>query len=370
MSAPLAPLHFKSARDCAFRRELREEAERYLQNEGGHRFANGWLYLKGAALAGATLACYLLALRAGGALSFTLALVACLCGAMAMALNLLHDAAHLALARSSRFNRVLRRLVGIPVGIDTDYWTIRHVQFHHTYANVEGYDLDIEPNPFLRQTPFQAWSPQYRYQHIYWPLIAALSLPYLNWYSDWADRFGATPVGARGQGPGWLLFLSCKLAHVLLMLVLPIWAVRGAGIGWGTVLGAYFLGQMLASCILVSLILGTHWAEVEFFQPGADGTLPHTWHEHTFRTSCDWAPKPVWLGWFLGGLNQHLTHHLFPTYSHRHYPALAKIVARLALKHQFGYRELSYRQLLSSQQTFLKAMGRGERGNLPQAKQP
>ncbi|MFM9434917.1 linoleoyl-CoA desaturase [Janthinobacterium sp. CG_23.3] len=354
---PLPPLRFKPARDCAFRRALQAEAEAYLRTDGGHRYADGWVYLKGAGLAGALLASYLLVLRADAALPFALALVACLCTAMALALNMLHDAAHLALFRSDRLNRVVRRVLAVPVGIDADYWTVRHVHFHHTYANIEGYDLDTEPNPFLRQTPFQAWSPQYRYQHLYWPLVAALSLPYLNWYSDWADRLGATPVGAQGNGPGWPLFLTGKLAHVLLMLVLPVWAAQHAGIGWGVALGAYFLGQMLASCVLVSLILGTHWSEVEFFQPGADGAMPHTWYQHSFHTACDWTPRPAWLGYFLGGLDKHLTHHLFPTWNHRHYPALAAIVARLAPQHQLRYRNLGYRQLLQAQQSFLKSMG-------------
>jgi linoleoyl-CoA desaturase len=142
------------------------------------------------------------------------------------------------------------------------------------------------------------------------------------------------------------------------MLALPLWLLPDAGVGWGVVLGAYAAGQMLASCVLVSLILGTHWSEVEFFQPGADGAMPHTWYEHSFRTACDWSPRPAWLGHLLGGLDKHLTHHLFPTWSHRHYPALAAIVARLAPGHRLRYRDLSYPALLAAQQGFLKSMGK------------
>ena len=53
-----------------------------------------------------------------------------------------------------------------------------------------------------------------------------------------------------------------------------------------------------------------------------------------------------------------LTHHLFPTYSHRHYPALSKIVAQVAREQGLSYRELNYSQLMASQQKFLKSMGR------------
>jgi len=360
-SGQLAPLRFKPASDSAFRQDLQREAQACLAARGTHRFADRWLYLKALSLAALAVLAYGLALRADSRWQFASAFVAFLFLAMMLAMNTLHDAAHGALSRSKRWNRWLMRLVSLPVGIDPDYWTIRHVHFHHTYANIDGYDLDIEPNPFLRQTPFQRWSPQYRAQHLYWPLVAALSLPYLCWYSDWADRFGKTKLAGRGNPAGWrswLVFFAAKAAHLILVLLLPMWALHGSGIGWGTVLAAYLAGQMLASCFLVALILGTHWAEVEFFLPAADGRMPHNWYEHTFYTSCDWRPRPAWLGYWLGGLNSHLTHHMFPTYSHRHYPQLAKIVEDLARKHGLRYRALRYGELLASQQQFLKSMGR------------
>ena len=363
VSSQLPPLRFQPARDSAFRRELRERADAYLAAASTHRFADWRMHAKAIALTGLAALLYLLALNAATSLGFVASYVACVVTAMVLAMNSLHDGAHSAMFRRGSLNRLLTRLVSLPVGVDMDFWTIRHVHFHHTYANVEGYDLDTEPNPFLRQTPYQRWSPQYRYQYLYWPVIAALSLPYLNWYGDWLDRFGKTPVAAhsRLQGwRGWAVFLGWKLGHVALVLAVPIWVVQGHGIGWGTVLGAYLLGQMIASCALVALILGTHWAEVDFFQPGDDGTLPHDWYQHTFYTACDWTPKPRalrWLGYWLGGLNLHLTHHLFPTWNHRHYPALARIIAELAPRHDLTYREIGYLQLHASQQQFLKAMG-------------
>lgn len=359
----LPPLRFQSAAGSTFRVELKQQAQACLAQGGGDRHADGWLYLKGIALAALLALAYMLALRADGRVQFIAAYLGFLFLAMLLGMNTLHDAAHGALFRSERLNRLLMRVVSIPIGIDPVYWTIRHVHFHHTYANIDGYDLDIEPNPFLRQTPFQDWHPQYRFQHMYWPLVAALSLPYLCWYSDWADRFGQTKLAGRGNLSGagaWLVFLSTKAAHVGLVLLLPIWALQAHGISWGLVPVCYLLGQMLASCFLVAMILGTHWAEVEFFQPGPEGRMPHTWYEHAFLTSCDWMPHPAWLAYWLGGLNAHLTHHLFPTYSHRHYPQLARIVEALAHKHGLAYRELGYGDLLASQQKFLKAMGRGD----------
>ena len=58
-----------------------------------------------------------------------------------------------------------------------------------------------------------------------------------------------------------------------------------------------------------------------------------------------------------GGLNYHLTHHLFPGWNHRHYPALAAILAELAPRYAMDYRCIGYRELLQQQQRFLRSMG-------------
>jgi linoleoyl-CoA desaturase len=367
----LPPLRFQPANTTPFAQALKSAAQDWLQSQSEHRYANWGMALKAVFLTTLAGCAYAAVLHASHFWGLLLAFMAFSALSMALAMNVLHDAAHEALFRRASWNRWARRLVSIPVGVDSDYWTLRHVQIHHTWANVDGFDLDIEPNPFLRQTPYQAWAPQYQHQHRYWPVIAALSLPYLCWYSDWADRFGLTKVGrpARLQGVlAWALFMVSKMAHAGLMLVLPavILARQGTDLGWASVLGAYTVGQLLASCFLVAMILGTHWAEVAFFRPEPGQLrLPHTWYEHSFLTACDWLPRPSWLGYWLGGLNHHLTHHLFPTWSHRHYPDLANVVERVAHAHGLTYRALRYGELHAAQQRFLRAMG--ERPGAPNA---
>ncbi|MBP4044296.1 acyl-CoA desaturase [Chromobacterium violaceum] len=354
----MGKLRFRSSAQLPFRVDLQRAAQAYLAERGDHRFADWRVGLKGAALAALSLGCYALALSSTTMWTFAPAYIAAIVLAMLLAMNSLHDAAHGALFRSAALNRLLTRAASLPMGIDADIWTRRHVHLHHTYPNVDGYDLDIEPNPFLRQTPFQDWSPQFRFQHRYWPLVAALSLPYLCWYGDWLDLLGKSklrqydskPIPAAG-------FLLGKLGHLVLLLALPWYCLPAGTISWGGLLLCYLAGLMMASCFLVAMILGTHWAEVEFFRPeGME--MPHTWHEHQFLTCCDWLPRPQALGHLLGGLHLHLTHHLFPAYSHRHYPALARIVEELACRHGLPYRRIGYQGLWRAQQNFLRAMGR------------
>lgn len=115
---------------------------------------------------------------------------------------------------------------------------------------------------------------------------------------------------------------------------------------------------MVASFFVVALILGTHWAQVEFFQPNPSGVMPHSWRMHTLRTAVDWIPSWQWLGYWMGGLNLHVTHHLFPHVNHRHYPALARIVAMVARDYDLPYRQIDYPTLLRLQNSFCKRWGK------------
>lgn len=53
-----------------------------------------------------------------------------------------------------------------------------------------------------------------------------------------------------------------------------------------------------------------------------------------------WAPLPgsPLLGWYVGGLNYQIEHHLFPRVAHVHYPAIAPIVARTAREFGLPYQ--------------------------------
>lgn len=358
------PLRFRHV--GAFGEQLRREAQGYLHAAGEHRFADARQWIKAAILLGAAFPAAWISLHAQSRLSFVASYVAFVMLVALMAVNFMHDAAHRALiAPGSRYpqimlgvQRLLARLITIPLGIDSDFWMVRHVRHHHAYANVEGYDLDLEESFFLCQTPFQKQRPHHRFQHIYWPVIAALSMLYINWAYDWSDRLNKTPVGRSGvlEGAwGWTVFVAAKLAHFGLMIALPIWLVNGGG--WPTVLAAYVIAQLCASCFIVALLLGTHWAQVEFFPSPDAGQMAHGWHEHALLTAVDWVPEPRWLGYWFGGLHRHATHHLFPTWHHRHYDALAVMVARVARQHGLSYRELSHRQLFAAQWRFLREMG-------------
>ncbi|EOI3551849.1 fatty acid desaturase [Cronobacter turicensis] len=358
MANTLASLRFSPAEEGAFHRALHREAYGYLRRRGDHRFADRRARVKAALILLASVACYTQALAASQPVVFMAGYAAFAMLMMWLNIDVNHDASHQTFTRSRFWNAFISRAVTISTGIEPVYWRARHVSFHHRYANIEHYDLDTEENGILRQTPFQRWRGWMRFQHLYWPLVAALSLSWIGIVFDWADRLGRTPLQAERLLPGvrgWGAFIFSKIAHLTLMLGVPIMA----GHNLWMVAGVYLLIQMCASLLVVFLLLGTHWAGTTFYQApeGESQQMTHGWYHHNFTTACDWLTPRRWQEAFTGGLNYHLTHHLFPGWHHRHYPALARIVARLAQEHNLPYRCISYRELRAAQRAFLTQMG-------------
>ncbi len=358
------PLHF-GRDDQALRAALDSAAGAWLAARNDHRGADAGMIGKLLLLVAVAATAYASALTPATAAGFGAAYFVYVAAAMLLAINVVHDASHNAFLRSARGNRWLNRLVSLPLGLDPECWRVRHVIFHHPRVNVQGHDLDIEENGVLRQTPHQRWRPFMRWQRWYWPLVAAMTFPAIIWSFDWLDRAGRTPVGARMATPGWrgwAGFLLAKAAHLTLGIGLPLYFCAGR-IAPATILLAYFLSLSAASLLFVLLILGTHWAKGRFFAAPPDGRFAHGRWEHQFLTTFDWQITPGWLGYWLGGMNLHLTHHLFPDWSHRHYPALADLIARLAPEHGIPYQRPDLSGFLREQQAFLGRMGAGNDGD-------
>jgi len=355
---PLRPLAWQTD-DLALHKAITQAAQQYLRTRNDNRFANRWAIGKMVLLAGICLACYLLSLQQHSVVALFGGYLGFIFSGMLLVINVVHDTSHNAFFRSGWVNALIGRIVSVPLGLDPDCWRVRHVIFHHTHTNIAGYDSDIDENGLLRQTPFQRWKPFMRFQHGYWPLIAAFTFPWYIWLVDWLDRTGrtrVTPKMAQQGLRGWAVFLLSKGLHFLLALLIPAY-VLSAEFSFFTILIIYLACQMVSSLLFVMLIVGTHWAKSQFFEPPEVGNMPHTWYQHVFATTFDWQARPAWLGYWLGGANLHLTHHLFPNWHHRHYPALSQLIAEVATRFNLDYQKISLTELLQLQQQFLKQMG-------------
>lgn len=99
-------------------------------------------------------------------------------------------------------------------------------------------------------------------------------------------------------------------------------------IGWQSWLAGFLVIHVVMGLALSIVFQLAHVVEKTTFEFVEEHpkVIASEWAIHEVRTTADFAPRNRVIGWLVGGLNFQIEHHLFPTISHVHYPALSKIV--------------------------------------------
>ena len=83
------------------------------------------------------------------------------------------------------------------------------------------------------------------------------------------------------------------------------------------------------------------------------------WAVHQAEATLDFAQNNPVLTYFLGGLNFHLEHHLFPMICHINYPAMSKVVEQTCWEFGVSYRaHATFLKGVATHYRWLKKMGR------------
>lgn len=278
--------------------------------------------------------------------------------ALMLALNLGHDSAHDSVVRGSGMNQFLQALTFTMLGVDAYLWRLRHARSHHIFPNVNGCDIDIDENPFFRLSPNQPWRWYFRFQAIYAPVVYCLVALHTIWWQDFAylrKRELANLRDIRHEWPRYLQFAGCKAIYVTIAIVLPIWVLP---FPWWQIAANYLIANAVVSLAFVFLLIGTHFSmEAEFPVPAPDGKLPFTWAEHVLRTSVDWNAKSRLTTFWMGGINAHAAHHLFPRTSHAYYSGIAPIIEQTAKEFGLPYHCTGLLDIIRSHFLFLDKLG-------------
>ncbi len=357
MSATPARVRF--ARDDGFHAAVKRRAAAYFEATGRARWGGGAMHAKTGAILGWFAGSYALLLLCGGS-SAWLAVALTLSVALATAgigFSVMHDANHGAYSRSVRVNRAWGLALDF-VGASSYLWRFKHNVHHHTYANIDGMDADIDGEPFLRLARSQRLRAFHRYQHVYaWPLYGVLAVKW--WFVDDVldlvrGRIGQLPF-PRPRGRELVAVLAGKAVFLTWALVVPVLVFRS---GWPVVL--FLLGSLTLGVVLSTVFQLAHAVPEAEFHAAAPGDqrMPTGWAEHQVRATVDFAPSNRLLGWYVGGLNFQIEHHLLPDVCHVHYPALAGIVEATCVAHGVPYRtQPTLRAAMAAHYRFLRALG-------------
>ena len=346
--------------EAGFFPELRRRVSGYFAEKGVPDRDSWRMYLKSFVILSFLAVGY--AALVFGSVTWWQAIPLAMCVAFAISLigfAIQHDGNHQGYSRHRWVNRMAGATLDL-IGASSYVWHWKHGILHHTYANINGHDSDIDAGPVARLSPHQRRYWFHRWQHIYlWPLYAITS-PRWHLWGDFKDLASGKIGGHRIPRPkGWDLvqFVVGKAFSIAFLLGVPMiyheW--------WVVVLFYLFVTGMIGVFLTVVFQLAHCVEEAEFPAP-ADATtmlMEDAWAIHQVETTVDFARDNRFLTWILGGLNFQIVHHLFPRICHVHYPALSRIVERTSK--EYGVRYSVHPTFLAgvrSHYRWLKRMGR------------
>lgn len=317
-----------SNNDNRFYQSLKSSVDAYFAERKIKKTGDWRLFIKSFILIGAAIGIYFtlmladinawLAIPLCALLGYTLACVG---------FAVMHDANHGSYSPNQQLNDFLGLITLNGLGASSFFWKQKHNIIHHTYTNVDGMDDDIAKSPVIRQCETQKWVPAHQVQHLYLPLVYALSPIFWVFIMDFTKYFTHkiyTTTAWKMTFKNHLIFWLTKIYYVTVYIAIPVYVW-----GWGNWAIGYFVLNATMGLTLSFVFQLAHVVEnTEFEYIPLDATkhIETAWAEHQIRTTANFAMDNKVISWFVGGLNFQIEHHLFPKVSHIHYPAISKIV--------------------------------------------
>ncbi len=275
----------------------------------------------------------------------------------AIGFNIQHDGGHQAYSNYSWINKLTALTLDL-LGGSSYVWDRKHNSIHHTYANITGYDDDINIGFLGRLSPHQKRLKFHRLQHFYlWILYGVMAIKWLV-YDDFRDILRGRIDGHVFVRPrGWTLtvFIVGKLVFFSMALVIPMLLCESRA-----VLLCYVVATFVQGVTLSVVFQLAHCVEdADFPLPNSvTGRIENAWAVHQVETTVDFASQNRLVAWFTGGLNFQIEHHLFPRICHVNYPVISKLVEETC--REFGIKYVAHETFfagVASHFRWLRRMG-------------
>lgn len=272
-------------------------------------------------------------------------LVAAGIGVVMAQLGLLaHEAAHLQLFASRRWNEWTSRLLaGLLVGISYGWWIDKH-NSHHGHPNQLGKDPDIDSR-VLAFTPEA--SDQRRglraklAQHQGWFFIPLLALEGLNLQVQSIKMLLTRPKVPHRVTELALIFGRHLIFFTIIFMTLP---VGMAFASYGLQIGAF------------GLLLGGVFALNHIGRPTVAQDLKIDFLHRQILMSRNVQDGPM-VRFFMGGLQYQIEHHLFPVVPRPNLPAVQRIVRRYCARYNIPYTQRDVRGAAKTVLSYLNQVG-------------
>ncbi len=279
-------------------------------------------------------------------------------GIAGVGMGVMHDACHGSYSKHQWVNDLLSGTLYL-LGSNVLNWKIQHNVLHHTYTNVGGMDEDIEAKGPIRLSENSPLKKYHKYQFIYAFFFYGLMTTVVL-IKDFPKLFYYNKQGlVKGQNKNlnfeFFKMVLRKFAYIVVVIGLPLLFTQFTL--WQVLLG-FFIMHWVASIILSFVFQMAHVVEGAT-QNKIEPVIQTDWAVHQLNTTSDFARHNKLLGWYIGGLNFQIEHHLFPYICHIHYPNIAPIVEKTAKEFGIKYNlKESFSSAFYSHIIRLKELGR------------
>jgi linoleoyl-CoA desaturase len=240
------------------------------------------------------------------------------------------------------------------IGANSYIWKRRHTVLHHNFANVAGWDSDIEQASFFRIFPSDPARPLHKFQHKLMFLVYPFYLA--NWLliRDFKDFFKRAQIIRKVTAIPVIEYVKLfffKLFYFTYIFLVPIWI----GFEIWQVIVAVLVMLVTANNFALFVLLTPHTnIQNAFPVPDDHNTLRGSWFEHQFITTNDVEGNNWFFRNVMANFNCHLAHHLFPHISYVYAPEVTVVVKEYARAHKLDYRAYPIMHALSYHYQLIK----------------
>lgn len=353
-------IKFNTTRESPFAILVKERVENYFKSKGISKYANGYMVFKIVFFLSGLAGSYFLLILGNYNLPITYLLFILLGLFTAfVGVNICHDAIHGAISANKYVNRAFGYLFNV-AGANAYLWNITHNINHHTYTNIQDYDGDISSTPLVRLSPHSKRLYIHHYQHIYTFLLYGFTSLMWVFIKDY-KMIGRKRIGIyrtlKHPLSEIIILIFSKAIYYSVFLILPLVLID---LAWWQILLGFVLMHFAEGVSLAIIIQLSHMVEgLQFPLPDLKGHMANGWAEHQIYTTSDYARTNPLVGFFFGGLNFHIEHHLFQRICHVHHKPLSEIVKVTAKECGMPYHDIpTLLGALRSHVRFLKGLGR------------
>ncbi len=350
------PVKFKPVKTSTLPEDLRKEVNSYFSDKKISMFANNEMIFKIILWLTLWVITYITIILTKD--HFFLAVC---CGFLHMfthvmiAFNITHDANHDAIFKSKKWNTFFGYFIEL-LGVNRNLWILSHNQEHHTYINVHEHDNNIQGYKILRLTPEDKWYKHHKYQWLYAPFVYGLST--LNYAIIRDYKMLAKYISSSKVKPSFKFlaeFFFFKILYYSYVFLIPVLVFK---VSIWIVLTYFLIGHFINGLFLALIFVTGHLTENTMYPEVENNIVDNNWSSHVIQTTGDYAVTVPFMQWFVGGINLHVAHHLFPRVCHVHYKKISPVIKNVAQKHGIEYREIpGFFEALKSHFMLLKKLG-------------